>query len=97
MFDNFAQLISNLAKDSPKVIVLESLFTALPNFFEHLTDALDVLAVAILEALLQHATQGGVDVSVIEQIVGELLHNVEGVNLESLLCSIPGGIAKARS
>jgi hypothetical protein len=56
-----------------------------------------VLSVAVLKALLQHSTQSSVDISVIQQIVGELLHNVERVNLESLLCSIPRGIAKARS
>ena len=56
-----------------------------------------LLAVAIAEALLHHAAQRGVEVAVVEQVVGDLLEHRLGVEVEPHLRAVPAGVPEARS
>src|SRR6185295_11109724 len=62
--------------------------------FEHLADALDPLAIAVVEALLEEAPQRVVDVAVVHEIVGDLAEQIVGVEVESFLCAVPARVAK---
>lgn len=60
------------------------------QLLEHLAETLDAFAVAIVEAVLQHAPKRSVEIAVVEQIVGQLLHDVGRIELEAPLRAVPG-------
>ena len=53
-----------------------------------------LLAVAVVEARLQHPAQGRVEVAVVEQVVGDLGQHLVGVELEAHLGAVPARIAE---
>ena len=57
---------------------------------------LHVAALAVVEALLHHAAQRGVEVAVVEQIVGHLLEQRVGVEVEADLRAVPARVLEAR-
>jgi hypothetical protein len=56
-----------------------------------------LLAVLTLEARVEEASQGEIDVAGLHQVVGERLHDLARVEWIDLLCSIPPGIAGPES
>jgi hypothetical protein len=70
-------------------VLLELVATTAAQLLEHLPQAHELLAAAIPEPGLQHASQGGVQVAVVEEVVGDLLEDVEGVELEPGLGPVP--------
>ena len=53
---------------------------------------IEPLAVAVLEALLQHPAQGGVQVAVVQEVVGHLREQGVGVEVEPDLRPVPAGV-----
>ena len=56
---------------------------------EQVGQALQASAVTIGHALLQQATKGSVDVAGVQQVVGQFLHDVEGIDVEDHLGAAP--------
>ena len=56
----------------------------------------DVLALPVAEALLQQPAQRGVQVAVVEQVVGDLLEHRVGVEVEADLRAVPAAVAEPR-
>ena len=90
LFDELAQLLRDVLVHAAQVEAVERILATLTDLLEHLADALDALAVAVLEALLHHPAQRRVEVAVVEQVVGQLLHDVERIDLEPALRAVPG-------
>src|SRR6185503_14650003 len=78
-----------------EVVLLELVAPAPAQLLEHLAQAHELLAVAVLEAGLEHAAQGGVEVAVVQQVVGDLTEHVVGVELEADLRAVPARVAVA--
>ena len=54
------------------------------------------LAFAVAEPLLHHAAQRGVEVAVVQEIVGHLLQERVGVEVEADLRAVPTRVLEAR-
>ena len=93
--DDIAQPAGDVVVDTAEVVVLECLAALLAQLLEHLAHALQALAVLGLEALLHHASERGVDIAVVEQIVGDLAEDVGGIEVEADLRAIPAGVSDA--
>jgi glycine/D-amino acid oxidase-like deaminating enzyme len=93
--EHVAEVLRDLVVHPAEVVVLEPLLALLAQPLEHLAQALHPLAVAVLEAGLQHAPQRRVDVTVVEQVVGELTEDVVSSELEALLRAVPPGVQRA--
>lgn len=68
---------------------LASSSSPLPKAFDQVGQALQASAVTIGHALLQQATKGSVDVAGVQQVVGQFLHDVEGIDVEDHLGAVP--------
>jgi len=75
--------------------VLQPFPALLAELAEKVPEALDLLPVAVLETLLHQAAQGGHRVAVVHEIIRDLAHQIKGVEIKTLLASIPAGVAKA--
>jgi hypothetical protein len=84
-----AQLLGDVVVDAAEVELLQLVTALAPELLEHLPQAHELLAVAVLEPGLQHAAQGRVEVAVVEQVVGDLAEDVVGVELEAHLRAVP--------
>ena len=73
LVDDLVELVGDVFVDAAEVVAVELLAPALAQLLEHLAHAADVAALAVLEALLHHAAQRGVEVAVVEEVVGHLL------------------------
>ena len=73
LLDDLVELVRDVFVDAAEVVAVELLPPALAQLLQHLAHAADVAAFTILEALLHHAAQRGVEVAVVEQVVGHLL------------------------
>ena len=82
-FDDLAQLLGDVVVDAAEVVVLEHLPPALAQPLEHLAQTHELLAVAVLQALLEHPPQRRVQVAVVEQVVGHLVEERVGVEVEA--------------
>ena len=89
LVDDVVELVGDLVVDAAEVVALEPSWRSLAQLLEQLAQALQLLAVAVAEALLHHPPQGGVEVAVVEQVVGELVEQRVGVELEPLLRAVP--------
>ena len=89
LFDDLSEGVGDLVVDAAQVVVLEHLPTPLAELLHGLPQARQVLAVGGVEARLQHAAQGGVEVTVVQQVVGDLGHHLVGPELEALLGAVP--------
>ena len=83
LLDDLAQLVGDVVVHAAEVVLLQALLALAAQVLEHLAEALDAIAVGRLEPLLEHAPQGGVDVAVVEQVVGELAEDLVGAELEA--------------
>ena len=77
--------------------MLLALFAAtLPDPLEQLLQALDVAAVAVLEALLQQPPERGPDVAVVHEVVFDLRQDRVGIEVEAGLGPVPPRVPVAR-
>ena len=79
----------DLLVDAAEVVAVELLAPAFAQLLEHLAHALDVATFAVLESLLHHAPQRGVQIAVVQEIVGHLLEQRVGVEIEADLRAVP--------
>ena len=70
--DHVAELLGDVFVHAAQVVLLEPGPPLLAQALHELLDALDPLAVAILEPGVEHATQGRVQVTVVQQVVVDL-------------------------
>ena len=91
--DNFVEAVRDVLVHAAEVVAVELLAPAFTQSFEHLSHALDIAALAILEPLLHHAAERGVEIPVIEEIVGHLLEQRVGVEVEPDLGAVPAGVS----
>ena len=70
--DDLAQLAGDVVVDAAEVVLLELVAPPAAQLLEHVAQALELLAVAVAEPLLHQPAQGGVEVAVVEQVVGDL-------------------------
>ena len=75
--------------------MLEHLAPALAQLLEHVAQAHEVVAVAVLHPLLHEPAQRRVQVAVVEEIVGHLVDQRVGVEVEALLGTVPTRVAEA--
>ena len=70
----------------------EELLEELAQLLEHLPHALDVATLPVLESLLHHAAQRRIEIAVVEKVVGHLLEQRVGVEIETHLGAVPAGV-----
>ena len=99
--DPFALLLDDLVEppgdvvvDATEVVAVEHLLALLAELVEHLAQALEVAAVAVVEALLHRAAQRRVEIAVVEQVVGQLAEQRVGVEVEAGLGAVPARVAE---
>ena len=90
--DDLAQLTRDVVVHTAEVVALERLAPLTTEIVHHLAQALDAFAVA-LEPVLHHPPERGVEVTVVEQIVGEFREDVGGIHLEPDLRAVPSGVS----
>ena len=87
--DDVVERVGDLLEDAAEIAPIEALLTLFAQPVHDLAHALQTVAVAVLETLLHHPTQGAVHVAVIEQIVGHRVEHGFRIELETLLRAIP--------
>ena len=87
--DHVAQLLGDVVVDPAEVVALELVAPPPAETLEQLADAGESLAVLVAEARLEHATQGRVEVTVVQQVVGDLGEDAVGIELEADLGAVP--------
>ena len=92
LVDDVAQLLGDVVVHAAEVVLLEQVRPPAPQLLHQLPQALQPLAVAIPEAALHHAPQRVVEIAVVEQVVGDLLQDAVGVELEADLGAVPPGV-----
>ena len=92
LVEDLIELLGDVVVDAAEVPVLELLAPALTEPLEHLPHPHQVLAVAVLEALLEHPAHRGVEVAVVEEIVRHLRQERVGVEIETALGAVPSGV-----
>ena len=93
--DHFAQPLGDVFVHTAEVVTLELVAPAPAQLLEHLADAVDAFAVGVAHAGLQQAAQRGVQVAVVQQVVGDLIEDVVGAELEPGLRPIPAAVPEA--
>ena len=89
LVDDVVELAGDLVVDAAEIEAVEALLTLPAQPFEQLAHALHALAVAVAQALVHHPPQRGVDVAVVQQLVGQLLEQGVAVEVEPLLRAVP--------
>ena len=98
LFDHLAQLLGDVVVDAAEVVAARASPRAAARSFSSISRMpCDALAVAVLEALLHHPAQRRVEVAVVEQVVGDLVHDVVGIELEADLGAVPRGVPEPGS
>ena len=89
---HLAQGLGDLLVDAPEVVLLEAVAALAPQALHEVAHAHELLAVAVPEALLHEAAQGRVQVPVVQEVVGDLLEDRLGVEVEADLGAVPAGV-----
>ena len=97
LVDDLVELAGDVLVDAAEVVAVELLAAPLAQLLEHLAHAADVTALAVAEALLHHPPQRRVEVAVIEEIVGHLLQQRVGVEVEPDLRAVPARVLEPRA
>ena len=93
LVDDLVEPVRDVLVHAAEVVAVELLAPLLAQLLEHLAHALHVAALAILETLLHHPAQRGVEIAVVEEIVGHLLEQRVGVEVEPDLGAVPAGVS----
>ena len=89
LVDDVVELAGDLVVHPAEVVTVETLLALAAELVEQLADPCQLLAVAVAHALVHHPSQGGVDVAVVQQLVGELVEERVGVEVEPALRAVP--------
>ena len=89
LVDDVVELAGDLVVHTAEVVPVEPVLALAAELLEQLTDPGQLLAVAVAHALVHHPAQGGVDVAVVQQLVGQLVEERVGVEVESALRAVP--------
>ena len=92
LVDDLVEPVRDVFVDAAEVVAVELLAAALAQLLEHLAHALHVAALPVGESLLHHAAQRGVEIAVVEQVVGHLLEQRVGVEIEADLRAVPARV-----
>ncbi len=95
--DDLVELPGDVVVHAAEVALLQLLAPALAELVEHLPQAHELLAVAVAHALLHEPTQRRVQIAVVEEVVGHLLEQGVGVEVEAALGSVPSGVLEPRA
>ncbi len=89
LVDDVGEFVGDLGVDPTEVAAVADLLALAAELVHQLAQPGDALTVAILEALLHHPAQGVVQITVVEQVVGDLLEHRLGVDVEPALGPVP--------
>ena len=92
--DDLAQLLGDLVVDATEVEPVEPLLALAAQAVEQVADPLDHLALPVAEPRLQEPPERGVEVAVVQQVVGHLLEHGVGVEVEADLGAVPAAVAE---
>ena len=92
LVDDVVQLLGDVVVDAAEVAGVELLAAALAEPLDHVAQAHELLAVAVVEALLEHPAERRVQVAVVEEVVGHLREEGVGVDVEPDLGAVPPGV-----
>jgi len=95
LFDDFAQLARDVVVHTAQVVLLELIAPPAAQALHQLAQPGHSLAVLVAETGLHHAPQGRVQVTVVQQVVGDLREDVVGVELEPRLGAVPARVTEA--
>ena len=87
--EHLAERLGDLLVHAAEVVALELVAPAAAQALHEVAHAHDLLVVPVAEALLHHPAQGGVEVAVVQQVVGDLLEHGLGVEVEPHLGAVP--------
>src|SRR5262245_58742282 len=90
--DDLAELLCDLVVHAAEVESLQALLALAPQAVEQVADPLDHLALPVAEPRLQQPPEGGVEVAVVEQVVGHLLEDGVGIQAEADLRAVPAAV-----
>ncbi len=94
LVEDVVDLVVDLVVHAAEIAVGESLLALAAQLLEQLAQPLEVVSVAVLHPLLHHPAQCRVDVTVVQQLIGQLVECRVGVELEPRLCAVPGRIGE---
>jgi hypothetical protein len=94
LVDNVVQFVGDLLVHAPEVVPIEPVLALLAQPFQHLAQTLNTVALAVTHTVLHQSAQGRVHVTVVEQIVGELVEQTVGVDVEALLRAVPARVGE---
>ncbi len=92
--DDFVELLSDVVVDPAEVTVLELLPATLPELLQHLSQAHELLVVAVLEPLLHEPAERRVEVAVVEEVVTHFIEELLGVEIEAGLAAVPTRVSE---
>src|SRR5204863_1145626 len=93
--DDVAQALGDVVIDTAEVVALELVPATPAQSLEQLPHAGDAFLVVVAEPRLHEAAEGGVEVAVVEQVIGDLREDVVGRQLEADLRPVPAGVLEA--
>ena len=91
LVDDVVQLVGDLAVHPAEIELVEAVLALLAQLVHHLAQTLHALAVSVAHALLHHPPECAVDVAVVQQVVGQLVEQRIGVEIESTAACRPSG------
>ena len=95
LLGDLPELLGDVVVDAAEVPPLELLPPALPKPLEHVAQPHQLLVVAVAKPLLHQPPESGVQVAVVEEIVGHLLEERVGVEIEAGLGAVPARILES--
>ena len=84
-----AQLLCDVVVDAAEVVALELVAAPATQLLHELAHALDPVAVAVAEAGLHQPPERGIEVAVVQQVVGDLAEHGVGIDVEAGLRAVP--------
>ena len=88
------QGLGDVVVDAAQVVLGQLLLPPLAEALDQLPQAGQAVAVGVAQPVLEQAAEGGVELAVVEEVVGELGQQGVGVELEALLGAVPPGVAE---
>ena len=92
--DHLPQGLGDVVEHPAQLVVGQFLPPPLAEALHQLPQAGQPVAVRVAHPVLEEAAEGGVELTVVEEVVGELGQQAVGVELESLLGTVPPGVAE---
>ena len=89
LVDDVGELAGDLVVHIPEIEPLETISTGLTQALEQLAQTGDGVAIGCVQPVVHQSPQGGVDIPVLDQVVGNRRQDVVGVRLEPALRPIP--------